>query len=117
MFLSSEMQRHPHATPERLAWIERDAPSKRSPGAWATECVRQGWPVPATTSPDSARVARSRSIKEGIASLDTLTSDTRAALIRHARLLWPNLADPQNHPDDSPVMRGAAARVMLGLTR
>lgn len=45
--LSDELRSHPNATPERLEWIEREAPSKDNPAGWAAQCIREGWTVPA----------------------------------------------------------------------
>lgn len=99
---------HVNATPERLAWVEREAPSKRSPGGWAAWCIEQGWDVPAPTAADET--ARRKAERESrLARFDALPEAERAAIMALVRRDFTNLS---NLPDDDPAVRGAVAKVL-----
>lgn len=102
---------NPNATPERLAWIERAAPGKKSPSGWAAACIRGGWAVPAPTEAD-AKAAGKAAREATLARFDAMPEVTRSVIRAAARSAYPNLADPRVHPDDSPGIRGAIAAVL-----
>lgn len=99
---------HPNATPDRLAWIEREAPGMDSPGGFAAACIRGGWAVPAPTKGD-AKAARKAAREATLARFDALPGTERATVLAAVRTDYPNLA---SHSDDSPAVRGAVAKVL-----
>lgn len=102
------LRHHPNATPERLAWIARDAPSKRNPAGWAAECIRNGWKVPLPPKWDAkerAKAEREMLLKQ----FDGMPEDDQRGIIERARRRYPNLA---RCPDSHPGVRGAVALVM-----
>lgn len=102
---------HPNATPDRMAWIAREAPRQKSPGGWAATCIREGWPVPAPSEADT-KAARKRAREARLAQFDAMPEAERSAVIAIARSWRPNLVDPRVHPDHSHGVRGAVAEVL-----
>ena len=51
---SWELLRDPNATPERLALIVREAPSKRNPAGYAAAAIRGAWNPPKSATSESA---------------------------------------------------------------
>lgn len=101
------LREHPNATPERLAWIGREASTKANPGGWAAACIREGWAVPAPTEAE-AKASRDAGRAAKLAEFDALPASERAAVLTRARRSYPNL---DGHPEDSPAMRGAVLKV------
>lgn len=99
----------PRATPDRLAWIEREAPTKKMPGAWAASCIREGWSVPEPSPADSAATCKAMR-DHALANFDAMPELTRRGLLATARQQFPNLC---NLEEDHPAMRGAVAKVIL----
>lgn len=102
---------HPNATPDRMAWIAREAPRQRSPGGWAAACILKGWVVPPPSEADT-KAARKRAREVMLARFDAMPEAQRSAIIAIARSWCPNLADPRVHLDNSPGIRGAVADVL-----
>lgn len=102
------LRHHPNATHDRLAWIERQAPFKKIPGAWAAKCILDGWMVPDPWPADAA-VTRKAKREELFAEFDAMPEADRWAVLATARDLYPNLVD---HADDSQGVRGAVAKVL-----
>ncbi len=99
---------HPHATPERVAWIEREAPAKTNPLGWARRCIEQGWEVPPPTPAEKAASAR-RKRDEDLAAYDALPLPQRESILREALAACPNL---QGYDPASPAVRGAILKVL-----
>lgn len=106
--LSSELRNHPNATPDRLAWIERDAPSKANPGAWAATCIRNGWAVPPPTPEQASALAKAERERR-LAEFDTMPSDEQASILASAYRLCSNLA---GRPASCLGVRGAILKVL-----
>ena len=105
------LRTHPNATPERLAWIEREARTKKNPAGWAAACIRDAWAVPAATpeqQTDDKRAQRERIL----ADFDAMPQPARAELIAMVRRQFPNLAHARSFPDDDPILRGAVAKAL-----
>jgi hypothetical protein len=110
--LSLDLREHVNATPVRLAWIERDAPSKDNPEAWAASCIRRGWPVPPPTPEQAIASAKADRFAQ-LAEFDAMPSDERASILESVYRLFPNLA---GRPASDPGVRGGILRV-LGASR
>jgi hypothetical protein len=106
--LAPGLRNHPNSTPARLAWIERDAPSKSNPDAWAAECIRKGYKLPPPTreQTEAARKARRADL---LARFDAMPEVERAAIMERVRRKCRNLAD---RPDDDYAIRSAIVLVM-----
>lgn len=102
---------HPNATPERAAWIEREASKKAKPAGWAATCIREGWPVPEPTEAE-ARATRAKVRAAQLAQFDTLPAEERSQITALMRRKYPNLS---NYADDAPVVRAAVVGVWLGM--
>lgn len=109
--LSAELRDHPNLTPQRRAWIEREAPSKCNPAGWAAECIRKCWDVP-TTTPKQLAADRREERATRLAAFDSMSGPERTAILAKVREAHRNLRDPQSHPDDSPAVRGAVADLL-----
>lgn len=110
--LSPALRGHPNATPDRLAWIEREAPRKANPLAWAAQNIRQGWDMPPPT-PDEVAAQRRATRTLHLRAFDAAVPAIRDQILRRARTMFPNLADPAVHREDSQAIRGAIARVLI----
>lgn len=99
---------HANATPERMTWIEADAPSKDHPGGWAAQCIREGWTPPPPT-PAQAEAARKERRAAQLTRFDSLPEADRAAVLARVRRQYDNLS---NRSDDDPVFRSAVALFM-----
>ncbi len=104
---SGEMVKHANATPQRLAWIAREAPGKTNPAGWAAEAIRKAWQPPPPK--EDAREARRRERALMLANFNRLDEGPKAAVVAAVRRRFPNLSP---RPDDDPVVRAAIARVM-----
>lgn len=104
----SSLREHPNATPERMAWIEREAPSKKNPSGWAAQCIREGWkpPPPSRAQAEDARAAV-RAAQQ--ARFDALPKSEQALVMGRVRRVYDNLS---HLPDDHRAVRAAIARVM-----
>lgn len=111
--LSEELRKHPNATPERLAWIAREAPNKDNPSAWAASCVRGGWAAPPPT-PEDQQALKREARHQRLAAFDALPPDQQRPILDAAFRAFPNLAG--RDPSDSGV-RGAVAKVLEGRGR
>jgi len=106
--LSPELLRQPNATPERLEWIAREAPSKDDPRAWAACAIRGAW-NPTTEPPEAAAAGRQIERNKLLAEFDAMPDARKAELRSRVRRKYPNLKD---QPDDSNGVRGGVARLM-----
>lgn len=104
------LRSHPNATPDRLAWIEREAHTKNSPAGWARRCIEEGWAVPEPSEADHAAAKRAERERR-LAAFDAMPDDQRREVLHAARAQFPNLSDL---PDDDNAVRGAVARIMAG---
>ncbi|GDX99996.1 hypothetical protein LBMAG48_24000 [Phycisphaerae bacterium] len=101
---------HPHATPERLAWLLSEAKGKQSPAGFVVAAIRDAYSVPA---PDEAREkAIDGAVRKAFDPFDGLDEGERASWIVHARRKYPNLANASTYPDDAAVIRGAVTKLM-----
>lgn len=106
---SEDLIAHPNATPDRLAWIAKTAPAKGNPSGWAAEAIRKGY-TPSKREVDAEAALKSKNATASILmAFDAMPEDERKRWVAKARQRWPNLV-PQ--PDDSPAIRGAAARLI-----
>lgn len=99
---------HERATPDRMAWIERVAPTKRDPGAWAAECIRGGWAVPPITAAE-VQARRKERREATLARFDAMPEPERRAVLARVRATYPNL---NGMTDDQTAVRGAIARII-----
>ncbi|MDX2017621.1 MAG: hypothetical protein SFY95_08300 [Planctomycetota bacterium] len=108
--IDPSLRGHANATPERLAWIEREAPAKRNPGGWAAQCIRAGWDVPAPTGADAKAASKAKwdAIRE---RFNAMPDAEREALVARARVVNPNLDSAEQYPSDSPAILGAVAKL------
>ena len=109
--LSLDLQNHPNATPERVAWIDREAPTKRNPAAWAATAIRKAFQIPQPTAAEAAN-ARRLEIDRHLAEFDSLPEGARSKVIEAVRAKWPNLSDPREHPPSHAAIRGGIASVI-----
>lgn len=113
--LPSHLIKHQNATPERLDWIEREAPFKSNPGAWAAACIREGWKIPdprplfSTGSKHGAARAHSES---NLTRFDAMTPAERAPIIAKARRMCPALFAFGVRNADESVVRAAYSKAM-----
>lgn len=109
---------HPNATPERLAWIEREAPTKTSPGGFAAAAIRDGYAVPDPPPPspafDYTPTRRDLVISWWRGFRDF---EVRRGVLEAARRAYPNMRDSTAHPPDSPAMQSAIVEVIEGFMR
>lgn len=105
--IDPSLRGHANATPERLAWIEREAPAKRNPGGWAAQCIRAGWDVPAPTGAD----AKAAKWAEWGSRFNALSDSERAEWEAKARAEFPHLRDPIAHPSGGKGILGAVAKL------
>lgn len=116
--LSSDLQRHQNATPERLAWIEREAPTKRNPEAWAASCIRAGWEVPV---PSSAELARSKLAGDRIRREANLTRFNamkqmeREPILKKAMVAYPAVFGSGSDENAKAAQRSAISMAMDAL--
>jgi hypothetical protein len=99
--LPPQLRNHPNATPERLDWINREAPTKANPAGWAAAGIREGWEVPPPTPADAAASRRERR-ERLLSEFDELSPDERHAVTQLARARFPNMA---NLADDDRIFR------------
>jgi hypothetical protein len=103
--LQKDLLRHVNATPERLAWIARVAPAKKSPAGWAAQAIREGWNSPAVPMGGTGGVRKAAQARATVAGL---TDEQRAELLARVRQTMPNL---RGVPDDDAAVVGAMARI------
>jgi len=109
--LSLDLQNHPNATPERVAWIDREAPTKRNPAAWAATAIRKAFQIPKPTAAEAAetrRLVRDRLL----ADFDSMPEPARNKVIEAVRARWPNLSDPREYPPTHAAVRGGIAKLL-----
>jgi hypothetical protein len=99
---------HPNATPERLAWIEREAPSKANPAGWAADCIRKAWQPP-PPSPEQVKAAHRAAREARLAQFDAMPDHERADLVTRVRRQFTNLSD---RAEDDRDFRSAIAKYM-----
>jgi hypothetical protein len=103
-----DLRSHPHATPDRLAWILREAPRARNPAGWARACIVEGWAVPEPTPEDAAEARRAR-LDAVDRAYRRLPRDQRRALLERARAEHPRLRE---RTDADFELTGAAKRLL-----
>jgi hypothetical protein len=108
--LTPELRNHQNATTERLAWIQRDAPSKRNPMGWARACLDGAYEVP-PLGPVDAKAAKAAERATVLVRFDSMVDSQREAVIQLARQRFPNLG---SYPDDSRVFREGAIATVVG---
>lgn len=82
---------HANATPERIAWIAREAPSKANPSAWAAACIREAWEIPPPSEADVRAAARAERARL-FAAFEALPDAERAEVLAEVERRLPNLA-------------------------
>lgn len=101
---SEELLSHSNATPERLVWIARKAPTMKNPGGWAAGAIREGYAPPPPT-PEERRHERQQTRLARLARFDAMPSAERARIQELALTDYPNL-DPHRQEHRAAV-RGA----------
>lgn len=104
---------HANATPERLAWIEREADSKANPQAWAAQCIRKGWEVPPLTPEvkrSVERAAKEQQRHEAMAAFERMTSEEKRVVFDAMYQRFPNLVGKRI---DQPGVRAAVADTVI----
>lgn len=104
---------HANATPERLAWIEREADSKANPQAWAAQCIRKGWEVPPLTPEvkrSVERAAKEQRRHEAMAAFERMTSEEKRVVFDAMYQRFPNLVGKRI---DQPGVRAAVADTVI----
>ena len=78
-----------------MAWIERDAPSKQSPGGWAADCIRKGWPIPtaAVESGEDRKARLQRESDDLLAAFWRTSKDDQSALLSEIHAKHPKTRD------------------------
>ena len=99
---------HPNATPERVLWIEREAPKNEKPAGWAAAAILRGYQPPPPTKAERAETLRAER-QARLARFDALPDPEKAAIIARVRERYPNL---HGKPEDDPAVRGAIAKIM-----
>lgn len=101
---------HPNATPARLAWIAREAPTMDNPAGWARRCIEAAWNPPAPTGADAAAASAAKwdAIRE---RFNALHADERGALVAKARARFTNLSNPELYPTECDAILGAVAKL------
>ncbi len=91
LLLAPQLRNHQNATPERLTWIEREAPSKDNPQAWAAACILKGWnpPADAASIKEQERAQRARRLAE----FDALPEDEQMTIVSEARRRFPGMGN------------------------
>lgn len=102
------LRSNPNATPDRLAWIEREAHTKKSPAGWARACIEEGWNLPEASEADQA-AAKQAERDRRLAAFDAMPDDQRREVLQTVRRKFPNLSDCA---DDHYAVRGAVLKVM-----
>lgn len=112
----------PNATPERIAWIDREAATKANPSAWAAACIRQGWAVPPPTPADADDHERRRAQREQrVEAWRALAEPERLAVLAKAERArpehvsdWRMLRARPDYPHADPMVVHAIAKAMAG---
>jgi hypothetical protein len=105
--IDPSLRNHPNATPERLAFIDRESRVRKvnSPGYWA-ECIRKGWLI---TAPEAdAKADWKRRWEAALARFKAMPEHERANVLHKART-WIGEWDK---PDDDPNLLNAVAQVI-----
>ena len=106
--LGKDLLRHANATPERLAWIARVAPTKSNPGGWAAQAIREGWNPPAVQMGGPGGMGAAERARAAVAGLN---QERRAELLTRVRKTMPNL---RGLPDDHAAVVGMIAQLANG---
>ncbi|MEO1584198.1 MAG: helix-turn-helix domain-containing protein [Planctomycetota bacterium] len=105
---SEDMLSHPNATPERLEWIAREAPTKNKPAGWAAGAIREAYVPPPPTDEDR-RADRTIARNELLARFEALHPAAQADIQALAiEAINPTL-DPSK-PHHRKAIRGAIAQ-------
>lgn len=105
--LSVELQNHRNLSPDRRAWIEKVAPTKKKPPGWARKNITEGWPVPDEFRGDPAVAMMEARWSAFLA----LPEGERNAIRAEADRRNPYF---EGKPLDTPGLKGAIAEVMSG---
>ena len=108
--VGEEWLRHANATPERIAWLAREAKRKASPAGFAVAAIREPYAVP-TVAADAGNTPEAKRAS-AIETFNGLSAPERAKWVAHARAKYRNLADRYSYPDDSAPIIGAIAKLM-----
>jgi hypothetical protein len=106
--LSKKLREHKNATPDRCQWLEREAPKKRNPSAFAATAIREAFAVP----PPSAKVvqaAKRKRVEERFEEYQRLPERQKHEVLHKVWRAFPNL---KGEPFTSGGVRGAIAQVM-----
>jgi hypothetical protein len=103
-----DLRDHPNATPDRMAWIQREAPRARNPAGWARACIVEGWAVPEPT-PEQVAEARRARIDAVNRAYRRLSRDQRRALLERAQAEHPRLRE---RTEGDFELTGAAKRLL-----
>jgi hypothetical protein len=107
--LDEAWMHHANATPDRIAWIAKVAPTKEvNPAGWARKAIETPYNPPTVAPGGAGGVSKTERARATVASL---THERRAELVARARQTWPNLA---GFAEDSTEMVGAVAKLATG---
>jgi hypothetical protein len=107
--VGEEWLRHANATPERVAWLVREAKRKASPAGFVVAAIRDAYEVPKQRASDDGPASAS---KLAAGPFDSMNADERAQWVTFARRRFRHLASASEYADDSPHIRVAVNKLV-----